>query len=168
MSTNSVVSVAELKVKTAGFGKSIKIKPHLSQSKSFLKILEVSYWDSNSSLPITFAQVAEALSNYFLFESVILASMLCIMKASPSSDMSVIWINIWNSQKGSKGKIFINHSFNIRCHNAIVIRTAIHPGISQYHNCWYREHYTHVCCAQGTKYQKCGGLHRVENHRLLA
>ena len=26
------------------------------------------------------------------------------MKASPSSDMSVIWIDIWDSQKGSKGR----------------------------------------------------------------
>ena len=34
------------------------------------------------------------------------------MKASPSSDMSVIWINIWDSQKGSKGKTLINRSFN--------------------------------------------------------
>ena len=35
---------------------------------------------------------AETLSNSSLFESIILASMPCIMKASPSSDMSLLCI----------------------------------------------------------------------------
>ena len=100
MSTNSVASAAELEVikqwlkKTAGLGESTEVEPHLSQSKSFLKVLGVPYWDSKSSLSITPAQVAEALSCSSLFESITLASMPCIMKVSPSSDMSVIWIDI--------------------------------------------------------------------------
>ena len=100
MSTNSVASAAELEVikqwlkKTAGLGESTEVEPRLPQSKSFLKILGVPYWDSKSSLPITLAQVEAALSNSPLFEGVSLASMPRIMKASPSSDMSVIWIDI--------------------------------------------------------------------------
>jgi len=49
MSTNSVASVAELEVikqwlkKTAGLGESTEVEPCLPQSKSFLKILGVSY-----------------------------------------------------------------------------------------------------------------------------
>ena len=96
ISTNSVASAAELEVikqwlkKTAGLGESTEVEPCLPQSKLFLKILGVPYWDSKSSLPITPAQVEAALSNSPLFESVSLASMPRIMKASPSSDMSVI------------------------------------------------------------------------------
>ena len=103
MSTNSVASVAELEVikqwlkKTAGLGEVTEVEPRLPQSKSFLKVLGVPYWDSKTSLPVTPAQVAEALSSSPLFEGVTLASMPCIMKASPSSDMSVIWIDIWDS-----------------------------------------------------------------------
>ena len=103
MSTNSVASVAELEVikqwlkKTAGLGEITEVEPRLPQSKSFLKVLGVPYWDSKTSLPITPAQVAEALSSSPLFEGVTLASMPHIMKASPSSDMSVIWIDIWDS-----------------------------------------------------------------------
>ena len=58
MSTNSVASAAELEVikqwlkKTAGLGESTEVEPCLPQSKSFLKILGVPYWDSKSSLPI--------------------------------------------------------------------------------------------------------------------
>ena len=40
-------------------------EPRLPQSKSFLKVLGVPYWDSKTSLPITPAQVAEALSSSF-------------------------------------------------------------------------------------------------------
>ena len=84
------------------------------------------------------------------------------MKASPSSDMSVIWIDIWDSQKGSKGKTLINRSFNFGRHIATV------RGIAQCRNCWCWGHPTHACCAQGTKCQKCGRPHRVENHRSMA
>ena len=67
-----------------------EVEPRLPQSKSFLKVLDVPYWDSKTSLHVTPAQVAEALSSSPLFEGVILASMPRIMKVSPSSDMSVI------------------------------------------------------------------------------
>ena len=87
MSTNSVASVAELEVikqwlkKTAGLGEVTEVEPRLSQSKSFLKVLGIPYWDSKTFLPVTPAQVAEVLSSSPLFEGVTLASMPCIMKA---------------------------------------------------------------------------------------
>ena len=103
MFTNSVASTAELEVikqqlkKTASLGEDTEVEPCLPQFKSFLKILEVPYWDSNLSLPITFIQMTKALSNSSLFEGITLASMPHIMKAFLSSDMSVIWIDIWDS-----------------------------------------------------------------------
>jgi len=136
MSTNSVASVAELEVikqwvrKTAGLGENTEVEPCLPQSKSFLKILGVPYWDSNSSLPITPAQVAEAFYSSLFFEGITLVSMPCIMKELPSFDMSVIWIDIWDSQKSSKGKILINHSFNFGCHTTMVRGSAMHPGVA--------------------------------------
>ena len=174
ISTNSVASAAELEVirqwlkKTAGLGEVAEIEPRLPQSKSFLKVLCVPYWDSKTSFPITPIQVAEVLSSSPLFEGITLASMPCIMKASPSSDMSVIWIDIWDSQKGSKGKTLINRSFNFGRHTATVRGTAMHPGVAQCRNCWRWGHPTHACRTQGAKCQKCGSPHRVENHRLLA
>ena len=59
MSTNSVAFVAELEVikqwlkKTASLGEVTEVEPHLPQSKSFLNILGILYWNSNFSLPIT-------------------------------------------------------------------------------------------------------------------
>ena len=62
----------------------------LPQSKSFLKILGVPYWGNNSSLPITQAQVEAIIISTPVFERVVLASHPHIMKASLSSDISVI------------------------------------------------------------------------------
>ena len=98
----------------------VVVEPRLPQSKSFLKILGVPYWGNNSSLSITQAQVESVIANTPIFEGVVLASHPYIMKASPSSDMSVIWIDIWDSQKGSKGKTLINRSFNFGRHTATV------------------------------------------------
>jgi len=116
--------------KTAGLGEVAEVEPHLPQSKFFLKVLGVSYWNSRTSLSITPVQVAEALSSSPLFEGVTLVSMPHIMKASPSSDMSVIWIDIWDSQKRSKDKMLINHLFNFECHTATVRRTVMHSGVA--------------------------------------
>jgi len=144
------------------------VEPRLPQSKSFLKILGVPYWGNNASIPITQAQVEAVIANTPVFEGVVLASRPRIMKVSPSSDMSVIWIDIWDSQKGTKGKTLINRSFNFGRHTATVRGTAMHPGVAQCCNCWRWGHPTHACRAQGTKCQKCGGPHRVENHRSMA
>ena len=136
MSTNSVASVAELEVikqwlkKTAGLGEVTELEPCLSQSKSFLKVLGVPYWDSKTSLSVTSAQVAKALSSSPLFEGVTLASMPHIIKALPSSDMSVIWIDIWDFQKGSKGKSLINCSFNFGYYTATVRGTSMHSEVA--------------------------------------
>jgi len=96
MSTNFVASAVELEVikqwlkKVAGLAASTVVEPRLPQSKSFLKILGIPYWGNNSSLPTTQAQVESVIANTPIFEGVVLASRPCIMKVSPSSDMSVI------------------------------------------------------------------------------
>ena len=84
------------------------MKPCLLESKYFLKVLGVLYWNSDTSLLITPVQVVAALSSSPFFEDVTLTFLLHIMKASSSFDISVIQINIWNFQRGSKSKTFIN------------------------------------------------------------
>ena len=84
------------------------MKPCLLQPKYFLKVLGILYWNSNTSLPITSVQMAAVLSTSPFFEDVTLTFLLHIMKASSSFDISVIQINIWNFQRGSKSKTFIN------------------------------------------------------------
>lgn len=87
MSINSVASVAELEVikqqlkETASLSETTEIELYLLQSQFFLKVLDVSYRNSNTSLPIISVQMTAALSSSPLFESV-LTSLSYIMKAS--------------------------------------------------------------------------------------
>ena len=55
-----------------------------------------------------------------------------IIKISPNSDMSVIWINIWDLQKGSKNKILINYLFNFGHYTATVRETVMYSGVVLY------------------------------------
>ena len=126
ISTNSVALVAELDVikqqlkKTTSISETTEIEPCLPQSKFLLKILDISYQDSNTFLLTTSAQMAEALSSTPLFKSVTLASMPCIIKTFPSSGMSVIQIDIWDFQRDSKSKTLIDCSFNFEQYTIIV------------------------------------------------
>jgi len=62
---------------------------------------------------ITPDYIEDVLKEIHLFKDVMLASKLCIIKASPKSDMAVVWVDIWNSQSSSLAKNIINHCFNI-------------------------------------------------------
>ena len=67
-----------------------------------------------------------------LFKDVVLASKPCIIKASPKSDMTVIWVDIWDSQSGSSAKNIINCHFNIGRFITTVKDTNMNPGVPQY------------------------------------
>jgi len=78
--------------------------PWLPQSKSYLKILGIPYLTNNGT-PITHNQIEEVIKRIHLFNNVTLASSPYIIKVSFKSDMAVIWIDIWDSQNGTKAKI---------------------------------------------------------------
>jgi len=103
-----------------------------------------------------------------MFNEITLAARPWVIRASRNSDMSVIWINIWDSQNGSKAKALINYSFNFGWHIATIRGTTMNPGVPQCHNCWKWGHITFTCKAHGTKCQKYGGPHKLEHHRDMA
>ncbi len=47
------------------------------------------------------------------FNNILLASQLRIIKVSPKSDMTIIWLDIWGSQSGMNARDLINKYFNI-------------------------------------------------------
>ena len=76
------------------------------------------------------------LKETHLFKDVSLASKPQIIKASPKSNMAVVWVNIWDSQSGSSAKNIINCYFNIGRFIATIHSTNMNPAISQCKNCW--------------------------------
>jgi len=79
--------------------------------------------------------------------------------------MSIIWINIWDVQSGSKTKSLINRCFNIGRFIATIWKANMNPGILQCKNCWWWEHATMSCHIQDSRCVKCSGPHKTENYR---
>jgi len=100
----------------------------LPQSKSYLKILGIPYLTNNGT-SIACNQIEEVIKRIHLFNNITLVSSSCIIKASPKSDMVVIWIDIWDSQNGAKAKNLINRCFNIGKYIATIRGTNMNPGV---------------------------------------
>ena len=86
--------------------------PWLPQSKSYLKIISLPYLIENMNTPLTSDVVEKILKNH-IFNNILIASRLRVIKVSPKSDIAITWLDIWDTQSGSKAKGLINRCFNI-------------------------------------------------------
>ena len=66
--------------------------PYLSKSKSYMKIIGLLY-KTNQGV-ITLDYIEGILKELYLFKDVMLASKPCVIKASPKSDVMVVWVDI--------------------------------------------------------------------------
>ena len=80
--------------------------PRLSESKSYMKIIRLPY--SNKLEVMSPDIIKGVLKDSHLFKDVTLASKPRVIKASPKSDKTVVWVDIWDSQSGSCVKNIIN------------------------------------------------------------
>ena len=100
VTTNKVAATSDLKV-IEDYIKNLNdidlnnvMSPRLLQSKSYLKILGITYLVEDTNLSLTCDIVERILKTTHIFNDLVLALHLCIIKASPKYDMAVIWINI--------------------------------------------------------------------------
>ena len=137
--------------------------PYLLKSKSYMKIVRLPY---NSELGmITPDFIKGILKEMHLFKDATLASKPCVIKVSPKSDKTVVWVDIWSSQSSSAVKNIINRHFNIGCYIATIQGTNTNPGIPQCKNCWKWDHSTLSCCSHISRYAKYYGAHTTEYYR---
>jgi len=109
---------------------------HLPQSKSYLKIISISYLVENTNISISANVVEEIIKNNYIFNNIMIISRLYVIKVSPKSNIVIIWLNIWDVQSSSKVKGLINRYFNVGSHITTICRANINLGILQYKNCW--------------------------------
>ena len=94
--TNKVTSTLELQtiknyVKNANCINANEVEiPRLPQSKSYLKIIGISYLQKITNTPITSSVVEYVTKKNHIFNNVILASRSCIIKISPRLDIAII------------------------------------------------------------------------------
>ena len=89
------------------------ISPRLPQSKSYLKLKDIPYFHNNTNLSVTSDIIEGVIKSTCIFDNMVLASYSQVIKASSKSNIAVIWVDIWNSQNGTKAKCLINRYFNV-------------------------------------------------------
>jgi len=140
--------------------------PRLPKSKSYMKIIGLPYKFNQNIISPDFTK--GILKKTHLFNGVMLASKPCIIKASPKSDMAVVWLDIWDSQSGSLAKNIINRRFNIGRFIATIKGTNMNPGVPQCKNCWKWGHSMLSCRSHISRCAKCYGAHTTEHYREKA
>ena len=69
----------------------------LSQSKSYLKIVDILYYIDKSNTCITTEDIECILKNTHIFNEIVLALRPRIIKVSSKLDMAIVWIDIWDN-----------------------------------------------------------------------
>ena len=114
----------------------------LPQSKSYLKIIGILYLMEDTNISISTDIVENIIKKNHIFNDIILALRPKVIKIFSKSDISIVWINIWNIQSSSKTRGLINRYFNIRSYIVTIYRANMNPDISQCKNCWKQSHST--------------------------
>ena len=118
---------------------------YLPQLKFYLKIIGIPYLLENTNMLINSGCVKSILKANYIFNNVMQASKPCVIRTLPKSDMTIVWLNIWNAQSGNRAKNLINRCFNIGNYIVTIHSMNMNFGISQYKNCWKWEYTTFVC-----------------------
>ena len=85
----------------------------LPQLKSYLKILGIPYFVEGTNTLIIPDSIKFIIKSNYLFNNLSLILNPRAVKASPKSDIVVIWIDVWNNQSSKNNKMLINRCFNI-------------------------------------------------------
>ena len=102
----------------------------LLQSKSYLKIIGIPYFShDNSQECLSLGDVKNIIKQNQIFNNIVLTSKPWVIKVSPKSDMSIVWIDIWDIQSRSKAKGLINQCFNVGRYITTIRRANMNSSI---------------------------------------
>ena len=85
----------------------------------------------NSQEHLTSSDIESILKQNHIFDNIFSASRPRVIKVSPKSDMSIVWIDIWDVQSGSNTKMLINRYFNVGWYITTIQGANMNPGITQ-------------------------------------
>ena len=108
----------------------------LPKSKSYLKIIGIPFYSHmNSQEKLNATNIESILKQNHIFNNISLASKPRVIKVSPKSDMTIVWIDIWDVQSGHNTKMLINRCFNISNYIVTIRRANMNPSVPQCKNC---------------------------------
>ena len=138
ISQQSDMSIINQYVKNSNDINSLQVKEsRLPKSKSYLKIIGIPFFPhANSQNKLMSNDIEMILKQNHIFDNISLASKPRVIKISLKSDMSIVWIDIWDIQSGSNAKMLINRCFNVGSYIATIRGANMNPGVLQCKNCW--------------------------------
>ncbi|KAF9444969.1 hypothetical protein P691DRAFT_621036, partial [Macrolepiota fuliginosa MF-IS2] len=80
------------------------------------------------------------------------------------SDTANLYINLWDSQSGTRAKMLINHTINF----VLIKGVKVHTSTPQCRRCWKWGHTTDMCHHPAIRCPICAGPHTEANHRSIA
>jgi len=89
----------------------------------------------NTNVPITLNFIELIIKSNHIFNNLLLVSKPWIIKASPKSDITIIWMDIWDAQSRQNAKSLINRCFNIRRYIMTIHSINMNSGVPQYKKC---------------------------------
>ena len=92
------MSIIDNYVKNSNDINSLQVdEPRLPKSKSYLKITGIPFFPYSNSLErLTSDDIEAILKQNHIFDNISLTSKLRVIKVSPKSNMSIVWIDIWD------------------------------------------------------------------------
>ena len=98
VSQQSDMSIIDQYVKNSNDINSLQVEePCLPKSKSYLKIISILFFPhANSQEKLISNDIELILKQNHIFDNISLTSKPKVIKVSPKSDMSIIWIDIWD------------------------------------------------------------------------
>ena len=140
----------------------------LPRSKSYMKLVDVPCPNGPSDYPSIRTKVTDALAASPLANHLPLASAPRPVRNSRSADTATVWFEIWDSQTGANASVVVYHRIHIEGAVCSIRRAQAQPGVPLCGRCWCWGHSTQACRRQAIVCPRCGGPHKVENHRALA
>jgi len=105
-------------------------EPRLPKSKSYLKITGIPFFPHSNSLKrLTSDDIKAILKQNHIFDNISLTSKLRVIKVSPKSDISIVWIDIWDVQSSKNTKMLINRCFNVGNFITTIREANMNPGV---------------------------------------
>ena len=138
VSQQSDMSIINNYVKNSNDINSLQVdKLHLPKSKSYLKIIGIAFFPHvNSQDKLTLNDIEMILKQNHIFDNISLISKPRVIKVSPKSNMSIVWLDIWDIQSSSNAKMLINRCFNIGNYIVTIWGANMNPSVPQCKNCW--------------------------------
>ena len=133
----SDMSIIDQYVKNSNDINSLQVEElHLPKLKLYLNIIGILYYPYvNSQEKLTSNDIETILKQNYIFDNISLTSKPRVIKVSLKSDMTIVWLDIWDVQSGYNTNMLINRCFNVGNYIMTIREANMNPGIPQCKNC---------------------------------